>query len=208
MAGKPVTVEIDTLGFVPAAPRLRATATPTGRTASGRARAGPSRCVVDLTDPAVVPRIPFGIIDHVGHAFVRRRRGLGPVRARQHRRARADRLHRPDVRRAVTRRRRGPGSADGVELVELDDPGRYNALTTAMVAELRDTFADLRADRDGARGRSSTGRGKGFCAGANMTGDDVTPAGSAGPRSGRGRSTSSRTTSPSSCWRSTSCRSR
>ena len=38
--------------------------------------------------------------------------------------------------------------AEGVELVELDDPGRYNALTVAMVAELRDTFAELRTDRD------------------------------------------------------------
>ena len=31
--------------------------------------------------------------------------------------------------------------AEGVELVELDDPGRYNALTVAMVSELRDTYA-------------------------------------------------------------------
>jgi len=64
--------------------------------------------------------------------------------------------------------------AEGVELVELDDVGRYNALTTAMVAELRDTFADLRADRT-VRAVIVAGRGKGFCAGANMTGDDETP---------------------------------
>ena len=64
--------------------------------------------------------------------------------------------------------------ADGVELVELDDPGRYNVLTVAMVAELRDTFAELRDDR-AVRVVIITGRGKGFCAGANMTGDDVTP---------------------------------
>jgi enoyl-CoA hydratase len=64
--------------------------------------------------------------------------------------------------------------AEGVELVELDDPGRYNALTVAMVTELRDTFADLRTDRD-VRAVVVSGRGKGFCAGANMTGDDVTP---------------------------------
>ena len=36
---------------------------------------------------------------------------------------------------------------DGVALVELDDPDRYNALTTAMVGELRAVFADLRDDR-------------------------------------------------------------
>lgn len=64
--------------------------------------------------------------------------------------------------------------AEGVELVELDDAGRYNALTTAMVAELRDAFADLRGDRS-VRAVIVSGRGKGFCAGANMTGDDVTP---------------------------------
>ena len=63
---------------------------------------------------------------------------------------------------------------DGVELVELDDPGRYNALTTAMVTELRGTLADLRADRT-VRAVIVAGRGKGFCAGANMTGDDETP---------------------------------
>ena len=64
--------------------------------------------------------------------------------------------------------------ADAVELVELDDPGRYNALTVAMVQELRDTFSDLRTDRE-VRAVVVAGRGKGFCAGANMTGDDVTP---------------------------------
>ena len=63
---------------------------------------------------------------------------------------------------------------EGVALVELDDPSRYNALTTAMVAELRDVFADLRADRT-VRAVIIAGRGRGFCAGANMTGDDATP---------------------------------
>jgi len=64
--------------------------------------------------------------------------------------------------------------AEGVALVELDDPRRYNALTTAMVAELRDVFGKLRADR-AVRAVVIGGRGKGFCAGANMTGDDETP---------------------------------
>jgi enoyl-CoA hydratase len=64
--------------------------------------------------------------------------------------------------------------AEGVALLELDDPGRYNALTTAMVAELRDLLAGLRSDR-AVRAVVVAGRGKGFCAGANMTGDDVTP---------------------------------
>ena len=64
--------------------------------------------------------------------------------------------------------------AEGVELIELDDVGRYNALTVAMVTELREAFADLRTDRE-VRAVIVSGRGKGFCAGANMTGDDVTP---------------------------------
>ena len=65
--------------------------------------------------------------------------------------------------------------SDGVALVELDDPERYNALTTAMVGELREVFADLRNDRS-VRAVVLAGRGRGFCAGANMTGDDTTPA--------------------------------
>lgn len=64
--------------------------------------------------------------------------------------------------------------SDGVALLELDDPDRYNALTTAMVGELRAVFADLRDDRT-VRAVVLAGRGRGFCAGANMTGDDTTP---------------------------------
>ena len=64
--------------------------------------------------------------------------------------------------------------AEDVALVELDDPGRYNALTTAMVSELREVFAGLRYER-AVRVVVVAGRGKGFCAGANMTGDDETP---------------------------------
>jgi enoyl-CoA hydratase len=65
-------------------------------------------------------------------------------------------------------------AAEGIALVEMDDPDRYNALTTAMVAELREAFAALRDDR-AVRVVILTGRGRGFCAGANMTGDDTTP---------------------------------
>lgn len=64
---------------------------------------------------------------------------------------------------------------DAVTVVELDDPGRYNALTNAMVAELTTTFVSLRRDRE-TRVIVLTGRGRGFCAGANMTGDDEPPA--------------------------------
>jgi enoyl-CoA hydratase len=60
---------------------------------------------------------------------------------------------------------------EGVAIVELNDPARYNALTTAMVTDLKDALAAIRLDR-AARVVVLAGRGKGFCAGANMTGGD------------------------------------
>jgi enoyl-CoA hydratase/carnithine racemase len=63
---------------------------------------------------------------------------------------------------------------DDVALVELDDPGRYNSLTTGMVDELKATFGAIRRDR-AVRAVVVAGRGRGFCAGANMTGDDEQP---------------------------------
>ena len=62
----------------------------------------------------------------------------------------------------------------GIALVTLDDPARYNALSTAMVRELTDAFAALRVDRS-VRVVVITGAGKGFCAGANMGGGDALP---------------------------------
>ena len=47
---------------------VRATAAiPTGRTGSGADANFVEGAVYDLTDPAIVARIPFGVIDHVGH---------------------------------------------------------------------------------------------------------------------------------------------
>ena len=63
---------------------------------------------------------------------------------------------------------------DGVVVVEMNDPGRYNALTTAMVTDLKDAFAAIRHDRR-ARVAVLTGAGKGFCSGANMSGGDDQP---------------------------------
>jgi enoyl-CoA hydratase/carnithine racemase len=62
----------------------------------------------------------------------------------------------------------------GVSVVEMDDPARYNALTSAMVADLKEAFADVRTDRS-VRAVVLTGRGKGFCSGANMGGGDELP---------------------------------
>jgi enoyl-CoA hydratase len=67
------------------------------------------------------------------------------------------------------------GSRDAVSVVTLDDPERYNALSSTMVTELKQAFADVRADRD-TRAVVLTGAGRGFCAGANLAGDDELPA--------------------------------
>src|SRR6478752_7778178 len=64
--------------------------------------------------------------------------------------------------------------AEGVLLVEMDDPQRYNALSSRMITELKDAFAALKDDRE-TRVVVLRGLGRGFCAGANMGGDDDTP---------------------------------
>lgn len=66
----------------------------------------------------------------------------------------------------VTTERRGPAV-----VVTLDDPNRYNALTSGMVSELKAAFADLREDRE-ARAVILAATGRGFCSGANMTSGD------------------------------------
>ncbi len=64
--------------------------------------------------------------------------------------------------------------ADAVAVVEMADPARYNALSNQMVRELRDVFVALRQDRE-VRVVILAGRGRGFCAGANMGGDEEPP---------------------------------
>ncbi len=63
---------------------------------------------------------------------------------------------------------------DGVMLVTLDDPERYNALSSAMVSDLKSAFGDIRADR-AVRAVIVAGAGRGFCSGANMAGGDDLP---------------------------------
>ncbi|HEX7096738.1 MAG TPA: enoyl-CoA hydratase-related protein [Acidimicrobiales bacterium] len=62
---------------------------------------------------------------------------------------------------------------DGITIVEMNDPRRYNALSTRMVTDLKDAFASLRDDR-ATRVVVLTGTpdSNGFCAGANMAGGD------------------------------------
>jgi enoyl-CoA hydratase len=66
------------------------------------------------------------------------------------------------------------GERAGVALVTLDDRERYNALSSAMVHELSDALHTLRDDRD-VRAVILTGAGRGFCAGANMAGNEDLP---------------------------------
>jgi len=76
MAGKPVTVDIDTLGFVPL--QLGSGyGDPDWAHGQWKGDDWAEAVVVDLTDPTVVPRIPFGNIDHVGHAFCDGAEGWG-----------------------------------------------------------------------------------------------------------------------------------
>jgi enoyl-CoA hydratase len=65
--------------------------------------------------------------------------------------------------------------ADGVLLVEMDDPDRYNALTPDLIGGLKDVFTGLREDRE-ARVVVLRGLGRGFCAGADMGGGSEPPA--------------------------------
>jgi enoyl-CoA hydratase/carnithine racemase len=61
------------------------------------------------------------------------------------------------------------GVADGVLTLTLHRPGRLNAFTARMGDELRDAFD--RADADGdVRAVVVTGAGRGFCAGADLSG--------------------------------------
>ena len=58
-----------------------------------------------------------------------------------------------------------------VMVVSLNDPPRYNALSGAMVGELKEVFLALRTDR-AVRAVVLTGSGRGFCGGAAMGGSD------------------------------------
>jgi enoyl-CoA hydratase len=63
-------------------------------------------------------------------------------------------------------------TVDGVVAVlELDDQPRYNALSVTLTTELRAALADIAADHT-VRTVVLTGAGRGFCAGANLSGND------------------------------------
>jgi enoyl-CoA hydratase/carnithine racemase len=57
--------------------------------------------------------------------------------------------------------------ADGVAVVRLHRPDRLNAINETLLAELRDTCADIAIDRD-LRAVVLTGSGRGFCSGIDL----------------------------------------
>jgi enoyl-CoA hydratase/carnithine racemase len=63
--------------------------------------------------------------------------------------------------------------ADAVATITLDRPEQLNAFTTVMQRELIDAFDRADAD-DGVRAVVVTGRGRGFCAGADLSGGGAT----------------------------------
>jgi len=59
-------------------------------------------------------------------------------------------------------------SHEGVALVEMRDPQRRNALSSGLVGELREAFAELAAER-ACRAIVLAAEGRGFCSGADMS---------------------------------------
>ena len=77
------TLEVETLGLRRPPRRRRLRRRPRlGPRAVAGPRLGRGRRSTTSTIPPSPAGCPFGVIDHVGRADVRRRRGLGPVRAR------------------------------------------------------------------------------------------------------------------------------
>ena len=66
--GTPVTIDLEGLLPMPITSAAATAATPTGATASGRATKFTERRTYDMTDPAIVGRVPFGLTDSVGRA--------------------------------------------------------------------------------------------------------------------------------------------
>jgi enoyl-CoA hydratase len=65
-------------------------------------------------------------------------------------------------------------AGEGIARVTLNDPDRYNALTPALIEGLADAFASIRRDRE-VRVVILDGNGRGFCAGADMSGTGGVP---------------------------------
>ena len=158
-----MTLEIDTLGFVPLhlgpgygdAEWAHGQWKGAGWAEAVRRRPHRSRGRAAHPVRQHRPRRPRGL---------RRRRGLGPVRARQHRRARADRLRRPDVGRAVSVVVRSDVSPTASSWSSSTIPSATTRSPPRWSASCATAFADLRDDRD-VRAVVVAGRGQGLLRG-------------------------------------------
>src|SRR5260370_21934432 len=63
--------------------------------------------------------------------------------------------------------------AEGIATITLDRPDALNAFTTTMMRELLDVFDRIDGDDEG-RAVIVTGRGRGFCAGADLSAGGAT----------------------------------
>jgi hypothetical protein len=75
--GKPLTVEVESLGYVALHVGAGYGGDPDWGHGQWRGRGWVDSAVYDLTDPAIVARIPFGVIDHVGRATIDGMEGWG-----------------------------------------------------------------------------------------------------------------------------------
>ncbi len=75
--GAAFTLAIDTLGFVPLHVGAGYTGDPDWNHGQWKGRGWVDRSSHDLTDPDIVSRIPFGVVDHVAHATIGDAEGWG-----------------------------------------------------------------------------------------------------------------------------------
>jgi hypothetical protein len=75
--GSPVTLDVETLGFVALNCGAGYGGDPDWAHGQWRGRGWSDGTVVDLTDPAVQGRIPFGVVDHVARAHCEGQEGFG-----------------------------------------------------------------------------------------------------------------------------------
>ena len=57
---------------------------------------------------------------------------------------------------------------NNVAILTLNDPGKLNALSMAMITQIHSKIKDINEGKTNARCLVITGEGKGFCSGANL----------------------------------------
>src|SRR5690606_29403736 len=75
--GKPLTLEVETLGFAALHVGAGYGGDPDWAHGEWRGRGWVDHAVHDLTDPGIVARIPFGVVDHVARATLDGAEGWG-----------------------------------------------------------------------------------------------------------------------------------